>query len=97
MIEFYKYLYGLSAPLMKEVFTKRLLRYTLRNCRATLLPNPKTKKYCIDTIAYKAAQLWSALPARYKNLPSLGLFKYEIKTGIAVTAPVISVKFLLMV
>ena len=25
MIEFYKYLYGLSAPIMKEVFTKRLL------------------------------------------------------------------------
>ena len=27
MIEFYKYLYGLSAPIMKEVFTKRLLKY----------------------------------------------------------------------
>ena len=25
MIEFYKYLYGLLAPIMKEVFTKRLL------------------------------------------------------------------------
>ena len=37
MIEFYKYhLYGLSAPIMKEVFTKRLLKYNLRNCRATL-------------------------------------------------------------
>ena len=56
MIEFNKYLYGLSAPIMKEVFTKRLLKYNLRNCRATLLPNPKTKKYGTDTIAYKAAQ-----------------------------------------
>ena len=40
MIEFYKYLYGLSAPIRKEVFTKRLLKYNLRNCRASLLPNP---------------------------------------------------------
>ena len=79
MIEFYKYLYGLSAPIMKEVLTKRLLMYNLRNCRATLLPNPKTKKYGTDTIAYKAAQLWITLPKRYKNFPSLDLFKSEIK------------------
>ena len=65
MIEFYKYLYGLSAPIMKEVLTKRLLKYNLRNCRVNLLPNPKTKKYGTDTIAYKAAQLWSALSTRY--------------------------------
>ena len=64
---------------MKEVFTKRLLKYNLRNCKATLLSNPKTKKYGTDTIAYKAAQLWSTLPTSYANLPSLDLFKSEIK------------------
>ena len=80
MIEFYKYLYGLSAPIMKEVFTKRILKYNLRNCRENLLPNPKTKKYGTDTVAYKASQLWSTLPTRYKNLSSLDLFKSEIKT-----------------
>ena len=79
MIEFYKYLYDLSAPIMKEVFTKRLLKYNFQNCRVTLLPNPKTKKYGTDTIAFKAAQLWSTLPTRYKNLPLLDLFKSEIK------------------
>ena len=42
---------------MKDVFTKRLLKYNLRNCRVTLLPNPKTKKYRTDTIAYKTAQI----------------------------------------
>ena len=79
MIEFYKYLYGLSAPIMKEVLTKRLLKYNLRNCGVTILPNPKTKKYGTAAIAYKAAQLWSTLSTRHKNLPSLDLFKYEIK------------------
>ena len=79
MIEFYKYLCGLSAPIMKEVFTKRLLKYNLRNCRATVLPNPKTKKYGTDMIPWKAAQLWSKLPTRYKNLLLLDLFKSEIK------------------
>ena len=69
MTEFYKYLYGLSAPVMKGVFTKKILKYNLQNCTQTLLPNPKTKKYGTDTVAYKASQLWSTLPTRYKNLP----------------------------
>ena len=79
IIEFYKSLYGLSAPIMKKVFTKRLFKYNLQNRKATLLPNPETKKYGTDTIVYKAARLWSTLPTRYKNLPSLDLFKSEIK------------------
>ena len=64
---------------MKDIFTKRLLKYNLRNCRITLLPNPKTKNCCKDTIAFKAAQFWSTPPTRYRNLPSLDLFKSEIK------------------
>ena len=44
MIEFYKCLYGLSAPTMKDVFTKRILKYRLRICKVILLPNPKRKK-----------------------------------------------------
>ena len=67
MTEFYKYLYGLSAPVMKGVFTKKILKYNLQNCTQTLLPNPKTKKYGTDTVAYRASQVWSTLPTRYKN------------------------------
>ena len=87
MIEFYKYLYGLSAPIMKEVFTKRILKYNLRSCRWTLLPNLKTEKYGTDTVAYKASQLSSTLPARYKNLPSLDSFKFEIKNWYCSDCP----------
>ena len=67
MIEFHKYPNRLSSPIMKEVFTKRILKYNLQSSRVTLLPNPKTKKYVTDTVAYKAAELWSTLTARYKN------------------------------
>ena len=79
MIEFYKYLYGLLVPIMKKVFTKKILKYNHQNCTVTLLPNPKTKKYGTDKVAYKAAQLWSTLLTRYKNLTSLDLFKSEMK------------------
>ena len=64
---------------MKGVFTKKIFKYNLRSCRVTLSPNLKTKKYGTDTVAYKAAQLWSTLLARYKNLSLLDLFKSEIK------------------
>ena len=43
MTEFYQYLYGPSAPIMSKVFTKRNLKYYVRNCRVTLLPNLKPK------------------------------------------------------
>ena len=36
MIEFFKYLYDLSSPIMKQDFTKRILN--LRICRLILLP-----------------------------------------------------------
>ena len=29
MIEFYKHLYALSVPIMKDVFTKRIIKYSL--------------------------------------------------------------------
>ena len=65
MTEFYKHLYGLSAPIMKEAFKKRVFKYNLQSCKVTLLPNPETKKYGTDTVGYKAAQTWRMLPSRY--------------------------------
>ena len=66
MIEFNKYIYGLSSPIMKDVFTKRILKYNRRSFRLTLLPNPKIKIYGTDRISYKAAKLWSRLPVTQK-------------------------------
>ena len=68
MIEFYKYLCNLSAHIMKEVSTKGILKYNFLNCREILLPNPKTKKYGTDTLAYKDSQLWSTLPTTISHI-----------------------------
>ena len=56
MIKFYKYVYGLSATIKKKGFTKTTIKYNLRNCSVTLLPNAETKKYSTVTAAQKAAQ-----------------------------------------
>ena len=60
-------------------FTKRIPKYNFRSCRVTLLSNPRTNQYSIDTVAYKAAQLWNTLPTTYKTLSSLDFFKSKIK------------------
>ena len=77
MIEFYKYLHSLAAPM--EVFIKTVLKHNLQSYRANILPNPKTKKNSTDTVVYKAAQIWSIIPKRFKNLSSLNLFESQIK------------------
>ena len=71
MIKFYKYLRGISAPIIKEDFRKTILKKNLRNYRLTILANPKTKKYTTDAVIHKAAQLWSTLPTRYKHFHRL--------------------------
>ena len=66
MIEFYKYLYGLSAPITKEVFTKRFLEYHFKVVKQLFCQILKPPKNDTDTIAYKATQLWSTLQTRLK-------------------------------
>lgn len=74
LIDSQKYLYRILAHIITQFFTKRVL------------PNPKTKKYSTDTTVYKAAQIWSMLPAKYKNLSSLDL-KSEMKNGYGSKCP----------
>ena len=37
MIEFYKNIYGLPAPIMKEVFTKRILKHNLQSFQSQII------------------------------------------------------------
>ena len=87
----------LSDPIMKEVFTKGILQYNLRICRVTLLPNPKSKKDGIYTVAYKTAQLSSTLPVGIIICYRWIYSNQKQETGIVVKASAISVKFLLVV
>ena len=67
MIRFYKYLCSLLAAITKVVCRRGILKdkYNFGSYRVTYLPNPKSKTYSTDTVAYKAAQLWSVLPTWY--------------------------------
>ena len=53
--------------------------YNLRNFHIFESQNPRTKKFGLDSIAYRASQLWKNVPEEIRNSNSLPMFKKKIK------------------
>ena len=79
MIEVYKYLNGLSPDIMSGIFKLRENTYNLRNFHIFESQNLRTKKFDLDSIAYRASQLWNNVPEEFRNSTSLPVFKEKIK------------------
>ena len=79
MIEVYKYLNGLSPDIMSDIFKLRENTYNLRNFHIFESQNLRTKKFGLDSIAYRANQLWKNVPEEIRNSTSLPVFKEKIK------------------
>ena len=77
MIELYKYLNGLSPEIMPDIFNLRQNTYNLRNFHIS--QNPKTKKFGLDSIAYRDNPLWKKVAEEIRNSVSIPIFKEEIK------------------
>ena len=75
MIEVYKYLNDLSPDIM-SVWENT---YNLRNFHIFESQNPRTKKFGLDSIAYRASQLWKNVPEEIRNSASLPMFMKKIK------------------
>ena len=75
MIEVYKYLNDLSPDIM-SVWENT---YNLRNFHIFESQNPRTKKFGLDSIAYRASQLWKNVPEEIRNSTSLPIFEEKIK------------------
>ena len=79
MTEVYKHLNGLSPAIMRDVFKLRENTYDLRNFHIFESQNPRKKKFGLDSIVYRATQLWKNVPEEIRNLTSLPMFKKKIK------------------
>ena len=78
LIEIFKFVNELSPEIMNEIFKLKENTYHLRNPRELFATKKSTIKFGIDTISYKATQLWQNLPHFMKNVPSLAIFKNSI-------------------
>ena len=79
LIEVYKYFIRQSLDIMNTIFKLRQNTYNLKNFHAFESQNPRTKKFGLDSIAYRASQLWKNVPEEIRNSASLLIFKESIK------------------
>ena len=79
MIEVYKYLNGLSPDIMKNIFKLKENICNLINFHIFESQNPRTTKFGLDSIAYRASRLWKNVPEEIRNSTSLPMFKKKIK------------------
>ena len=79
MIDVYKYLNGLSPDIMSDIFKLRENAYNLRNFLIFESQNSRTKKLSLDSIVYRASQLWKNVPEEIRDSTSLPVFKEKIK------------------
>ena len=82
LIEAYKYLNGLSPDIMNAIFKLGQNIYNLRNFHAFESQNPRTKKFDLDSVAYRASQLWKNVPEEIRNSASFLIFQESIKKVI---------------
>ena len=78
MIEVYKYLNSLSPDIMSGIFKLRENAYNLRNFHIFESQNLRIT-FGLDSIAYRASQLWKNVPEENRNSTSLLMFKKKIK------------------
>ena len=87
MIEVYKFLNGLSPPIMSEILFLRQNVYNLRTFNIFSSDIPNSNRYGLNSLPYRASQLWNILPTYIKNSPSLSCFKARIKKNICMNCP----------
>ena len=79
LTEVYKFLNGLSPPIMNEVLQTNDCPYNLRNPRILASKHKCTIKYGVNAIAFKEPQIWQNIFLEMRNSESLSLFKSNIK------------------
>ena len=68
--------------IMSEIFKPRESTYNRINIYIFESQNPRTKKFGLDSTAYRASQLWKNLPEEIRNSASLPIFKEKIKVSL---------------
>ena len=78
MIEVHKYLNILSSDIMSDILKLKANTYNMRNFHTFESQNPRTKKFGLDSIAYRASQLWKNVPEETRNSTSFPIFKKKV-------------------
>ena len=86
-IETYKFLQGLSPPLMNEIFVERNNNYSLRGNNLLTRRRVNSVRYGTEAVSFLAPKIWDILPKDIKDSESLDIFKRKIKKWIPSECP----------
>ena len=86
LTEVYKFLNGYSPDIMNDVFHLRQNTYNLQNFHAFATDVPRNN-CMLNSVVYRANQLWETLPFDLKNSCSLELFKKGLKNWRCTRCP----------
>ena len=87
MKEIYKFQNNLSPPLIDDMFQVRKINYNLSHFQKFANTKKNSVKMGLETITYRAPQLWNLVPTEIKDVPSLSIFKEKIKSWYCNTCP----------
>ena len=85
--ETYKFLQGLSPPLMNEIFVERNNNYSLRGNNVLTRRRVNSMRYDTETVSFLAPKIWDILPKDIKNSESLDILTRKIKKWIPWKCP----------
>ena len=63
-----------------DIFQVRKINYNLRHSQKFVSTKKNSVKMGLETINYRAPQLWNLVPTEIKDAPSLSIFKENIKS-----------------
>ena len=79
LTEVYTCIHGLSPEIINEVYSTGANIYNTQEFNVFETHIPTSNRYGLNSIPYKANQIWILLPENLKSSPSLTLFKNKIK------------------
>ena len=82
MIELFKIKYDLAPPIMDSLLNRRTIHYNFRNLQEFQSERKRTVFYGLETISYRAPQLWTILPEEFKQRNTISLFKSDVRQWI---------------
>ena len=87
MIELFKIKYDLVPPIMDSLLSRKTIYYKFRNMQEFQSEKKRTVFYDLETISYRALQLWTILPEEFKQKNTISLFKRDVRQWICNECP----------
>ena len=87
MTELFKIKCDLALPIMDSLLNRRAICYNFRKLQEFQSERKRTVFYGLETISYRAPQLWATFPEELKQGNAISLFQSDVRQWICNECP----------